>query len=179
MSGDFPRQGVLDTDIMILSRWIDPGQLPDEKAISAITLPELSAARHEVRRKSEQDLYDEHSERVRRLEILQRAERLQPFTANPMTSPAWPTWRRSYRSPDRQSRTNDHPRGSSSLAGSSHTAETNDEKSSLRVRIAPRTGLEPAALLLRSLRGSPSNLRQRSSARSWRFRECRASAAVS
>jgi predicted nucleic acid-binding protein len=42
-------------------------------AISAITLAELSAGPHEVRR-SEQDMYDEHAERARRLEILQRAE---------------------------------------------------------------------------------------------------------
>jgi predicted nucleic acid-binding protein len=74
MSGDVPRQGMLDTNIMILRRWIDPGQLPDEMAISAITLAELSAGPHEVRRNSEQDIYDEHAERARRLEILQRAE---------------------------------------------------------------------------------------------------------
>lgn len=74
MSGDFPRQGMLDTNIMILRRWIDPGQLPDEMAISAITLAELSAGPHEVRGNSEQDRYDEHAERARRLEILQRAE---------------------------------------------------------------------------------------------------------
>jgi predicted nucleic acid-binding protein len=74
LSGDLPRQGLLDTNIMILRRWIDPGQLPDEMAISAITLAELSAGPHEVRRNSEQDMYDEHAERARRLEILQRAE---------------------------------------------------------------------------------------------------------
>jgi predicted nucleic acid-binding protein len=66
MSGDLPRQGMLDTNIMILRRWIDPGQLPDEMAISAITLAELSAGPHEVRRNSEQDMYDEHAERARR-----------------------------------------------------------------------------------------------------------------
>ena len=43
-------------------------------AISAITLAELSAGPHEVRRNDEQDLYDEHEERARRTEILQRAE---------------------------------------------------------------------------------------------------------
>ena len=74
MSGDLPRQGMLDTNIMILRRWIDPGQLPDEMAISAITLAELSAGPHEVRRNSEQDTYDEHAERARRMETLQRAE---------------------------------------------------------------------------------------------------------
>jgi predicted nucleic acid-binding protein len=74
MSGDLPRQGMLDTNIMILRRWIDPGQLPDEMAISAVTLAELSAGPHEVRRNTEQDMYDEHAERARRLELLQRAE---------------------------------------------------------------------------------------------------------
>jgi predicted nucleic acid-binding protein len=69
-----PRQGLLDTNILILRRWIDPGELPDEMAISAITLAELSASPHEVRGNAEQDLYDEHAERPRRLEILQRAE---------------------------------------------------------------------------------------------------------
>jgi hypothetical protein len=42
-------------------------------AISAITLAELSAGPHEVRRNDEQDMYEEHAERARRLEILQRA----------------------------------------------------------------------------------------------------------
>ena len=74
MSGDLPRQGMLDTNIMILRRWIDPEELPDEMAISAVTLAELSAGPHEVRRNSEQDMYDEYAERARRLEILQRAE---------------------------------------------------------------------------------------------------------
>jgi predicted nucleic acid-binding protein len=74
MSGEVPRQGMLDTNIMILRRWIDPAQLPDEMAISAITLAELSAGPHEVRRNGEQDMYDEHAERARRMEILQLAE---------------------------------------------------------------------------------------------------------
>jgi len=65
---------MLDTNILILRRWIDPAELPDEMAISAITLAELSAGPHEVRRNDEQDMYDEHAERARRLEILQRAE---------------------------------------------------------------------------------------------------------
>jgi predicted nucleic acid-binding protein len=43
-------------------------------AISAVTLAELSAGPHQVRRNDEQDLYDEHEERARRMEILQRAE---------------------------------------------------------------------------------------------------------
>jgi len=74
MSGERPRQGMLDTNILILRRWIDPAELPGEMAISAITLAELSAGPHEVRRGDEQDSYDEHAERARRLDILQRAE---------------------------------------------------------------------------------------------------------
>ena len=74
MSGELPRQGMLDTNILILRRWINPAELPDEMAIGAITLAELSAGPHEVRRNDEQDAYDEHAERARRLEVLQRAE---------------------------------------------------------------------------------------------------------
>lgn len=74
MSADLPRQGLLDTNILILRRWIDPAELPAEMAISAITLAELSAGPHEVRSNDEQDVYDERAERARRLEILQRAE---------------------------------------------------------------------------------------------------------
>ncbi|MEU5595669.1 type II toxin-antitoxin system VapC family toxin [Streptomyces sp. NPDC020298] len=68
------RQGLLDTNIMILRRWIDPGELPAEVAISAVTLAELSAGPHEVRSNAEQDDYDEHVERARRMDVLQRAE---------------------------------------------------------------------------------------------------------
>jgi len=74
MSGEQPRRGLLDTSILVLRRWIDPAELPDEMAISAVTLAELSAGPHEVRRNDEQDAYEEHAERARRLEVLQRAE---------------------------------------------------------------------------------------------------------
>jgi len=74
MSSERPHQGMLDTNILILRRWIDPAELPGEMAISAITLAELSAGPHEVRRGDEQDSYDEHAERARRLDVLQRAE---------------------------------------------------------------------------------------------------------
>jgi predicted nucleic acid-binding protein len=67
-------QGLLDTNIMILRKWVDPDELPAEVAISAITLAELSAGPHEVRRNEEQNDYDEHAERARRLDVLQRAE---------------------------------------------------------------------------------------------------------
>ncbi|MBO0837883.1 MAG: type II toxin-antitoxin system VapC family toxin [Actinobacteria bacterium] len=74
MSDEPSRQGLLDTNILILRNWINPAELPEEMAISAITLAELSAGPHEVRRNDEQDMYDEQAERARRLEILQRAE---------------------------------------------------------------------------------------------------------
>jgi predicted nucleic acid-binding protein len=74
MTSNTHEQGLLDTNILILRRWIDPAELPDEMAISAITLAELSAGPHEVRRNDEQSAYDEHVERARRLDVLQRAE---------------------------------------------------------------------------------------------------------
>lgn len=69
-----PAQGMLDTNILIMRRWVDPAELPDEMAISAITLAELSAGPHLVRRDGEQGGYHEHAERARRLDVLQRAE---------------------------------------------------------------------------------------------------------
>jgi predicted nucleic acid-binding protein len=74
MPGDRPRSGLLDTNILILRRWVDQAELPAEMAISAITLAELSAGPHEVRGNHEQDLYDERAERARRMDVLQRAE---------------------------------------------------------------------------------------------------------
>ncbi len=74
MTGRQFRRGLLDTNIMIMRKWINPAELPDEMAISAITLAELSAGPHQVRRNDEQSDYDEHAERARRLDVLQRAE---------------------------------------------------------------------------------------------------------
>lgn len=74
MAGEPYARGMLDTNIMILRKWISPAELPAEMAISAITLAELSAGPHEVHRGGEQDRYDEHAERARRLDVLQRAE---------------------------------------------------------------------------------------------------------
>lgn len=71
---EIPQRGLLDTNIMILRQWVDPAELPEEMAISAITLAELSAGPHQVRSDAEQAAYDEHAERGRRLEVLQRAE---------------------------------------------------------------------------------------------------------
>lgn len=74
MDGSAHDQGLLDTNILILRRWVDVAALPNEMAISAVTLAELSAGPHQVRPNSEQDTYDEHAERARRLDVLQRAE---------------------------------------------------------------------------------------------------------
>src|SRR5580692_357558 len=73
-TGEPSRQGLLDTNVLVLRRWVDPAELPDEMAISAITLAELSAGPHQVRPNTGQDLYDEHEERSRRTEAPQRAE---------------------------------------------------------------------------------------------------------
>jgi predicted nucleic acid-binding protein len=74
MTGERSAQGLLDTNIMILRKWINPAELPDQMAISAVTLAELSVGPHQVRRNDEQSDYDEHAERARRLDVLQRAE---------------------------------------------------------------------------------------------------------
>lgn len=75
MTGEPPlRRGLLDTNIVILRNRILPDELPDEMAISAVTLAELSAGPHEVRPDTEQDAYVAAAERARRLDVLQRAE---------------------------------------------------------------------------------------------------------
>jgi hypothetical protein len=74
MSGKRHPKGMLDTNVLIMRNWVDPAELPDEMAISAITLAELTAGPLMVRGNREQSRYDEHEERARRLEALQRAE---------------------------------------------------------------------------------------------------------
>src|SRR6266576_4569368 len=74
MTAEPVRRGLLDTNIMILRSQIASEELPDEMAISAVTLAELSAGPHEVRPDTEQDAYFEGAERARRLDVLQRAE---------------------------------------------------------------------------------------------------------
>ena len=72
MAAKQARYGLLDTNIMILRSRIAPEELPDEMAISAVTLAELSAGPHEVR--------PDRTGRIRgcrasrRLDVLQRAE---------------------------------------------------------------------------------------------------------
>jgi len=72
-TSQIPR-GLIDTNIMILRALIAPDELPDEMAISAVTLAELSAGPHQVRPDCEQNVYFEAAERARRLDVLQRAE---------------------------------------------------------------------------------------------------------
>ena len=86
MTAEAPRHGMLDTNNMILPRWIDPAELHDEMAISANTHAELSAGPHQVRRNDEQDLYDEHAERARRQQDQQRAE--SEFDPDPFSADA-------------------------------------------------------------------------------------------
>ena len=57
--------GLLDTNILILRRQLDPEELPPVMSISPITLAELSAGPHHT---------DDPRERARRLDLLQRAE---------------------------------------------------------------------------------------------------------
>jgi predicted nucleic acid-binding protein len=54
MTAERSAQGLLDTSIMILRKWINPAELPDQMAITAVTLAELSAGPHQVRRNDEQ-----------------------------------------------------------------------------------------------------------------------------
>ena len=74
MTAELPAHGLLDTNILILRRWISHDELPGEMAISAVTLAELSAGPHEVRSDAEQAVYFEAAERARRLDVLQRVE---------------------------------------------------------------------------------------------------------
>jgi predicted nucleic acid-binding protein len=59
-----PTRGLLDTSVVIDHDVIDPGMLPDESAISAITLAELAAGAHAT---------EDKDERARRQDRLQWA----------------------------------------------------------------------------------------------------------
>lgn len=65
-----PTRGLLDTNIMILRHSIESDELPDEMAISAVTLAELSAGVHLIRGDNAEAI----EERARRAELLQRVE---------------------------------------------------------------------------------------------------------
>jgi predicted nucleic acid-binding protein len=62
---DSHARGLLDTSVVIALDRLDPSRLPDESAVSAITMAELTAGPHAT---------DDPGERARRLELLQRAE---------------------------------------------------------------------------------------------------------
>ena len=85
MTAEPARRGLLDTNIMILRSRIAPEELPDEVAISAVTLAELSAGPHEVRPDTEQDAYFEAAERAVDLMIAATAiaAELPLYTTNP------------------------------------------------------------------------------------------------
>jgi predicted nucleic acid-binding protein len=70
MSSTSWTQGLLDTNVVILRRSIDVALLPDEVAISAVTLAELSAGVHLV----VGDDAEARAERARRTDVLQRVE---------------------------------------------------------------------------------------------------------
>jgi len=58
-------RGLIDTSVVIDLGMIDPGALPEELAVSAITMAELAAGPHAT---------DDPDERARRQDRLQRAE---------------------------------------------------------------------------------------------------------
>jgi predicted nucleic acid-binding protein len=60
-----PDRGLIDTSVVIAIERLDPGALPSEMSIAAITLAELAAGPHAT---------DDRAERARRQERLQRAE---------------------------------------------------------------------------------------------------------
>ncbi len=67
---DARRRGLVDTNILILRDLLNPADLPDKIAISAVTLAELSAGPHAV----VGDDPSARAERGRRMAILQRAD---------------------------------------------------------------------------------------------------------
>lgn len=60
-----PHRGVIDTSVVVDLETIDPEALPEELAVSALTLAELAAGPHAT---------DDPEERARRQDRLQRAE---------------------------------------------------------------------------------------------------------
>jgi len=62
-------KGLLDTNIIILRDVVNPDELPDEFAISSITLAELYAGIHNIN-----DVADIGIERAQRIEVLRRTE---------------------------------------------------------------------------------------------------------
>ena len=62
MTGSVRDQGLPDTNVLILRRLVDPDELPNAMAVSAVTLAELPKGPHQVRTNA------------RRLDVLQRVE---------------------------------------------------------------------------------------------------------
>lgn len=58
-------RGIIDTSVVVDLELIDPAQLPEELAVTAITMAELTAGPHAT---------DDRDERARRQDRLQRAE---------------------------------------------------------------------------------------------------------
>lgn len=65
-----PTRGLLDTNVLIQRSRVNAADLPEEAAISAVTLGELAAGPHHVFG----DDADAVQERARRVAVLQRAE---------------------------------------------------------------------------------------------------------
>lgn len=63
-------RGLIDTNIVILRKWIPAGTLPAEIAISTVTLGEMAASPHYV----VGDDLEASDERARRVDALQRVE---------------------------------------------------------------------------------------------------------
>jgi len=63
--GDLRTRGLIDTNILISLAALDRDQLPDEMALSAVTLAELSAGPHHT---------EDPVDRARRMSVLQHAE---------------------------------------------------------------------------------------------------------
>lgn len=70
MSTPEPTRGLLDTNVVIQHRRVNPADLPDETSICVVTLAELAAGPHLV----DESAPDAALERARRIEVLQRAE---------------------------------------------------------------------------------------------------------
>ena len=73
-------RGVLDTSVVIDHDLIDTDLLPDESAISAVTLAELAAGPHATENKDE---------RARRQDRLQRAATFDPIPFDASTARAY------------------------------------------------------------------------------------------
>jgi predicted nucleic acid-binding protein len=65
VAGDLRTRGLIDTNILISLAALDRDQLPDEMALSAVTLAELSAGPHHT---------EDPADRARRMSVLQHAE---------------------------------------------------------------------------------------------------------